>query len=99
MSFKEILSNLTKGYAPGQERPIIGWTCTYLPLEILEAGGIRCYRIVPGPTSERADAFLDPNLCLFIRAYLGKAIGGGYSFLSRIALLNTCDGMRRLYDA
>ncbi|MBW2038685.1 MAG: 2-hydroxyacyl-CoA dehydratase [Deltaproteobacteria bacterium] len=99
VSFKEILSDLSERYPLGQEGPIIGWTCTYLPLEILEAGRLQPYRIIPEPSSERADSYLDPNFCPFIRASLGKAIGGEYPFLSGIILLNTCDGMRRLYDA
>ena len=77
----------------------MGWTCTYLPLEILEAAGFEPYRILPEPTSEQADAYLDPNFCPLIKTSLGKALAGGYSFLSGIVMLNTCDGMRRLYDA
>ncbi len=98
VSFKGILNNL-KQYPLEQGGPIIGWTCTYLPLEILEAGGLQPYRIIPEPTSERADSYLDPNFCPFIRASLGKVLGGGYPSLSGIVLLNTCDGMRRLFDA
>jgi benzoyl-CoA reductase/2-hydroxyglutaryl-CoA dehydratase subunit BcrC/BadD/HgdB len=99
LSLKELLSDL-KGQELGvEEKPIIGWTCTYLPLEILEAGGLRTYRILPEPSSETADAYLDPNFCPLVRTSLGTAIEGGYSFLLGIVMLNTCDGMRRLYDA
>lgn len=98
-AFKEILSNLKKEEPDAEGRPVIGWTCTYLPLEILDAGGLHSYRILPEPSSERADAYLDPNFCPLIKASLGTAIERGYSFLSGIVMLNTCDGMRRLYDA
>jgi len=98
LSFKEILSDLAKEALDSEERPIIGWTCTYLPLEILDAGGLQPYRILPEPSSEQADAYLDPNFCPLIKTSLGMAIQGGYSFLSGIIMVNTCDGMRRLYD-
>jgi benzoyl-CoA reductase/2-hydroxyglutaryl-CoA dehydratase subunit BcrC/BadD/HgdB len=99
LSFKEILNDLGKEEPDSEERPIMGWTCTYLPLEILDAGGLHGYRIIPESSAEQADAYLDPNFCPFIKASLGTAIEGGYSFLSGIVMLNTCDGMRRLYDA
>ncbi len=98
-SFREILGKLKEEGPDGEGRPAVGWTCTYLPVEILEAGGLHPYRILPGPSSNRADAYLDPNFCPLIRASLGAAIEGEYSFLSGIVMLNTCDGMRRLYDA
>jgi benzoyl-CoA reductase/2-hydroxyglutaryl-CoA dehydratase subunit BcrC/BadD/HgdB len=97
--FKEMLSGLKDQEPDADVRPIIGWTCTYLPVEILEAAGLYPYRVLPEPSSDQADAYLDPNFCPFIKASLGTAIEGGYSFLSGVVMLNTCDGMRRLYDA
>lgn len=80
-------------------KPVVGWTCTYLPLEILEAGEIQPLRIIPSPSSEKADAYLDPNYCPYIKSLLGEALQKRYSSISGIVLINTCDGMRRLYDA
>jgi len=99
MKFREILGDPTRERMDKEKRPLIGWTCSYLPVEILEAAGLQPYRILPRPSSETADSYLDPNFCPFIRATLGSAMDGEYSFLSGIVLLNTCDGMRRLYDA
>jgi len=99
LQFKEILGNLPNERIDKENRPLVGWTCSYLPLEILEAAGLQPYRILPRPCSETADSYLDPNFCPFIRATLGSAMDGEYSFLSGMVLLNTCDGMRRLYDA
>ncbi|MBW1669143.1 MAG: 2-hydroxyacyl-CoA dehydratase [Deltaproteobacteria bacterium] len=99
LTFKEILQDLAKAQASGEGKPLVGWTCTYLPVEILEAAGLQPYRILPEPSSEKADGYLDPNMCPLVKTNLGKAITGGYSFLSGIIILNTCDGMRRLYDA
>jgi benzoyl-CoA reductase/2-hydroxyglutaryl-CoA dehydratase subunit BcrC/BadD/HgdB len=97
--FKGILDDCDREVGDFKGKPLIGWTCTYLPLEILDAGGLLSCRILPEPFSEQADAYLDPNFCPLIKTSLGTAIQGGYSFLSGIIMVNTCDGMRRLYDA
>lgn len=99
LDFRKILHEEKRRYSDLLQCPVIGWTCTYLPLEILEAAGISPYRILPETSSDKADAYLDPNFCPFLKASLGKALEGGYSFLSGIIMLNSCDGMRRLYDA
>jgi benzoyl-CoA reductase/2-hydroxyglutaryl-CoA dehydratase subunit BcrC/BadD/HgdB len=98
-TFEEILNDLEIGMPDSDEKPVIGWNCTYLPLEILEAADLQAYRVLPEPSSEKADAYLDPNFCPLIKSALGKAIEGGYAFLSGMVMVNTCDGMRRLYDA
>jgi benzoyl-CoA reductase/2-hydroxyglutaryl-CoA dehydratase subunit BcrC/BadD/HgdB len=98
-TFKGLLDDLEKGAPCRAEKPVIGWNCTYLPLEILEAGGLEPHRVLPEPSSEKADAYLDPNYCPLVKSILGKAIEGGYAFLSGMVVVNTCDGMRRLYDA
>ncbi len=95
--FKDILdSNMKK--ESQETAPVIGWTCTYLPLEILDAAGIKYCRIFPSASYEKADGYLDPNFCPLIKISMGAAMSGAYSFLSGILVLNTCDGMRRLYD-
>ncbi len=99
LDFKKIIHEEKRRTSNLQEGPVIGWTCTYLPLEILEGAGISPWRILPETSSDKGDAYLDPNFCPFIKASLGKALEGGYSFLSGIIILNSCDGMRRLYDA
>ncbi len=77
----------------------VGWTCTYLPVEILEAAGLTPRRIMPEPTPAGGDAYLDPNFCPLIKASLGRAVSGELSSLTGIVMVNTCDGMRRVYDA
>ncbi|MBW2030173.1 MAG: 2-hydroxyacyl-CoA dehydratase [Deltaproteobacteria bacterium] len=96
---QEFLSEVGRKRLNLDGRPAVGWTCIYVPLEILEAGGLLPYRVLPAPSREPADAFLDPNFCPMIKTSLGAAIHGAYSFLSGLILVNTCDGMRRLYDA
>ncbi len=99
LTFKKILDDLKRNDSSCQNKELIGWTCTYLPLEILEAANLTPFRILPEPDTEKADSYLDPNFCPFIKASLEKALSGEYPSLSGIIILNTCDGMRRLFDA
>ena len=77
----------------------IGWTCTYLPIEILNAAGIKGIRLIPEHDSEEADYQLDPNLCPYIKKILGCGMDGRYGDITGVIIVNTCDGMRRLYDS
>ncbi len=82
-----------------QEIPVIGWCCSYLPVEVLEAAGFLPLRLVPLPPAEMGDACLGPNFCPYVRAIMGEGLADTYPFLSGLVLMNTCDGMRRLRDA
>lgn len=80
-------------------KPIMGWFCCYTPLELIMGGGMNPYRIIPNPTSDMADSYLHSNFCPFVRSSLEMAIRGDLDFLEGVALVNSCDGLRRLYDA
>lgn len=81
------------------EAPVVGWCCSYVPVEVLESAGLVPLRLLPLPPAEMGDACLDPNFCPYVRAIMGEGLGGAYSFLSGLVIMNTCDGMRRLFDA
>jgi benzoyl-CoA reductase/2-hydroxyglutaryl-CoA dehydratase subunit BcrC/BadD/HgdB len=81
-----------------QETPVIGWCCSYVPIEILESAGLVPFRVLPFPPVEMGDAYLNPNFCPYVRAIMGEGLVGTYPFLSGLIIVNTCDGMRRLYD-
>ncbi len=91
---KDPIATLRNGH-----KPIMGWLCCYTPLEIILAGGINPYRIIPEPTSDMADSYLHSNFCPYVRSSLGRAIRGDLDFLEGVVLVNSCDGLRRLYDA
>lgn len=81
-------------------KPMIGWFCTYLPEEILLAAGLHSYRIMESsPCISRARACLSSNLCSYVMSSLEAALEGRYSFLDGLVIANSCDAMRRLYDA
>ena len=74
------------------------WFCTYTPLEILDAVGLTPVRYFGDPESlESADALLHPAICPYVRACLAAAIAEGGPH--HAVFVNSCDGMRRLYDA
>lgn len=77
---------------------VVSWFCTYTPLEILDAAGLVPIRDFGDPAIlESADTFLHPAICPFIRACLAAALRKEGTH--HAVFVNSCDGMRRLYDA
>ncbi len=86
-----IIGNLIGGDA-------VAWFCAYTPLEILEAAGLEPVRQFGDPASlESADTYLHPAICPYVRACLAAAMSEGGPH--HAVFVNSCDGMRRLYDA
>jgi len=85
-------------YLLRQKTPVIGWCCSYVPIEILESAGLVPFRVLPSPPVEMGDAYLNPNFCPYVRAIMGEGLVKTHPFLSGLIIVNTCDGMRRLYD-
>ena len=80
---------------------VIGWLCTYVPEEIIHAGGALPIRII-GYSHEAnlddANAHLYINNCTFSRSCLQLGLKGQYGFLDGVVGGSTCDGARRLFD-
>ncbi|MBW2599596.1 MAG: 2-hydroxyacyl-CoA dehydratase [Deltaproteobacteria bacterium] len=76
----------------------VGWFCIDFPEEILISFGLTPIRLLPYPGPIIVDSLLDSNFCPYIRANLGNVYSGHYDFLDGLVLVNTCDGMRRLFD-
>ena len=79
---------------------VVGFTCAYIPEEILHAGGILPYRLSPTGCTEttEADAHMSHFNCTFARCCLQLALKGDYDFLDGVVMMNSCDHIRRLYD-
>jgi bcr-type benzoyl-CoA reductase subunit C len=79
---------------------VVGFICSYIPEEILHAGGILPYRLSPTGCTEttEADAYMSHFNCTFARSCLQFALTGEYEYLDGIVLMNSCDHLRRLYD-
>ena len=76
----------------------VTWFCAYTPLEILDAAGLTPVRHFGDPARlEAADALLHPAICPYVRACLAAAMEEDGPH--HAVFVNSCDGMRRLYDA
>jgi len=90
---------LNKKNQLSNKRPIIGWICTYTPKEILLAADLLPVRILPRIDPSLANTYMDSNFCPFARSCLGELMEGDYKELEHLLLINSCDAMRRFYDA
>lgn len=82
-----------------QEKKIIGWSCSYVPEEIIYGAGMLPVRVLGGAKETPiADAHLYSNICSFLRNCLEEGFRGRYHFLDGFVACNTCDHKKRLYD-
>ncbi|MGB2798875.1 MAG: 2-hydroxyacyl-CoA dehydratase family protein [Dehalococcoidia bacterium] len=79
---------------------VVGYYCTYVPVEIIHATGMLPYRMrATGSTSsELGDVYAAYSMCTFCRHSLDQAMRGEYKFLDGLVALPSCDHIRRLYD-
>ncbi len=79
---------------------VVGFTCAYVPEEILHAAGILAYRVNPTGCTETTEAnvYMSSFNCTFSRACLQFALTGVYDFLDGVVMMNSCDHIRRMYE-
>ena len=84
--------------AKSQGKKVVGYRCIYVPEEIIHAAHMFPYPLfgTPEPIS-KADSYLQPNVCEFVRNLFDIALGGKMDFLDGLILCNTCDAIRRLH--
>lgn len=75
----------------------VGFFCSYVPLELLDAAGVLGYRIkgVSGIDIGTGTHYLSSRLCTFSRNALTLALEDELSFLDGLIGTNTCDQIRR----
>lgn len=87
--------------ALGREgRKIIGYICSFVPLEMITAAGCVPFR-VRGDIREpitKGDALLETIVCPFIRSCFDLCLKGRYDFLSGMVVPHGCDSMVRSYS-
>lgn len=89
---ERFLSNKTK--------PIIGWTNTYIPEEIIMAAGFLSYRIMGAPISlSQSKSYLSGNISSHVQSMLECALRGDYKFIDGVVIGASTDATKRLYDA
>lgn len=80
-------------------RPIIGWFCTYTPEELIYASGAHPFRITGTSTSgNRMDEYLPNYFCSYMKSCLESAFSEKYNFLDGVVFTNSCNAMERVYD-
>ncbi|MBM3157033.1 MAG: 2-hydroxyacyl-CoA dehydratase [Chloroflexi bacterium] len=81
-------------------RKLIGYFCSYTPVELFTALDLVPYRIQGkvGKPVEKAGQYLESIVCPYVRSCFDIALSGEYDFLSGAVIPHTCDAMHRLYD-
>lgn len=81
-------------------KKVVGYSCTFIPEEILHAAGLLPYRLRGiGTTSVSiGDSYFGPVNCSLPKCMLQLAGQGSYSFLDGAIISNGCDSMRRLEE-
>jgi len=79
---------------------VAGYFCSAFPDEIVTAAGMLPFRMrAPGSRStELSDSFFSNTNCSFPRHVFNMALMGEYDFMDALAMFNSCDNIRRVYD-
>jgi benzoyl-CoA reductase/2-hydroxyglutaryl-CoA dehydratase subunit BcrC/BadD/HgdB len=73
---------------------LLGYFCTYTPVEILHAAGFIPLRLMGESTTiSRADALTPNFICPYLRKTLEDGLKGEYEFLSGVVQGYTCDAV------
>ncbi len=96
----QTLCNPTLQSWKGQGGKVVGYFCSFMPLELITAAGLLPFRIRgTGSTStELADAYLSNLNCSFSKHCFNLALAGEYDWLDGLVMFNSCDALRRTYD-
>ena len=79
---------------------ILGFTCAYAPVPIIEAAGFQAFRVLPqGECPDQAGQLLHDNLCPHVKRVLDRALANDLPGLAGMVFVNSCDAMRRVADA
>ncbi|MGO9147179.1 MAG: 2-hydroxyacyl-CoA dehydratase subunit D [Desulfomonilia bacterium] len=76
----------------------VGYTCCYVPVEVVMAAGFTPKRLIPQGKCADADSRIYPNTCCYVKSLFADALGGAFSDIDAVILANSCDAMRKLYD-
>ena len=80
-------------------RKVLGYFCSYFPVEFLTAADIVPFRIMGNlrETVTIANTYVDPAVCPWIKSCFDTAMKGGYDFLDGWVTPDTCDNMVNIY--
>ncbi len=76
---------------------LMGWMCTYTPVELIHAAGFTPYRIYGLQQFNNADGYLPINFCPYLKSSFEQLLKEKDT-LKGMIFANSCDGSRRLMD-
>ncbi|MDX9787882.1 MAG: 2-hydroxyacyl-CoA dehydratase family protein [Desulfobacterales bacterium] len=81
------------------KHPIIGYLCSYTPVEIIQAAGCLPVRFLSKPENiQESDKHLPHFTCFFIRSIVDEVLKGSADYLDGIVGCRTCDTTRICFD-
>jgi len=84
----------------GQNKPVVGYFCHYIPTELILAVGALPVRLrgAGAEDSSLGDAWMSQRVCTYVRHVVSLVLNGEYDFLTGIISSNSCDHVRRAAD-
>jgi len=84
----------------GEGKKIIGYLCSFTPVEMITAAGLVPFRITGSMKQPitQAHSYLETIACPFTRSAFDLALKGNYSFLDGYVIPHACDNIVKLYD-
>ena len=100
LNIASVLENPYLRQAKTNGMKIIGYFCSYMPRELLDAGGLAPFRMRASNTTvtEVADTYLGLVNCSYTRCLLEAMLDDTLDFVDGYAFIASCDHLRRLYD-
>jgi benzoyl-CoA reductase subunit C len=101
-NFEDILSKRHEYAKEWKERTggrVMGWLCSYAPVELVYAAGMLPVRILgTHEVQDVTDRYLFPTVCPFSRDALAQGLKGRYDYLDGITMSRTCSHVQGTFD-
>ena len=101
MTFEEIALDPHTPLRAAREggREVVGYICSYVPVELIHATGFIPLRLLLGPPpGDTAGTYMQGFCCSFARSLLEGLGDGTYDYLSAVVMPHTCDTIRNMSD-
>jgi benzoyl-CoA reductase/2-hydroxyglutaryl-CoA dehydratase subunit BcrC/BadD/HgdB len=101
MTFEEIAldPHIPLRTAGEEGREVVGFVCSYVPVELIHAAGFIPVRLLIGPPpGDTAGTYMQGFCCSFARSLLEGLGDGTYDYLSAVVMPHTCDTIRNMSD-
>lgn len=99
-SVSALLAEARDKFTDSGEVKKIGYSCAYVPFELLSVKGLSASRLVPSRRgwSEYTDVYLSNVTCSFCRNIFEPMVAGERPEISGYVFSASCDHLRRVYD-